>query len=236
MHQEIKAVAFDLDGTLYPNYRFNLKIIPFIFKHSRLLYKFGKTRSIIRKQQEDPSFIPKPDFYQYQAEILASLLNTQTDIIMEKTDRLIYKGWEPIFKKVKLYPYVEKTLNDMRKAGLKLGLLSDFPPKTKLIYLGLPGREAPGDAGIWDAVMCSEHSGTIKPHPKSFLELASELGQPPEKILYVGNSLNYDITGANRAGMKTAWIKHPLAIKKSKSPAPDFTFSDYRQLYDFVLN
>jgi putative hydrolase of the HAD superfamily len=224
----IEGVAFDLDGTLYPNYRLHLRILPVILKELRLAAAFGRARSIIRKEQENSSNI-ESDFYQYQADIIAKLLSVPADPVKEKIDRLIYKAWEPPFKKIKLFKWVKETIAALRKAGYKLGLLSDFPPETKLEYLGL--------GGLWDAVLCSESFGTVKPHPLSFKKLATAMSLPPEKILYVGNSRAYDIAGANRAGMKTAWIKSPLFPGSGlKKPLPDFSFNNYRQLSDFMLN
>jgi len=224
MRSDIEAAAFDLDGTLYPNYSFNVKLVPFILKESRLLAAFGKARNIIRKEQKTSPPI-QGDFYQYQAEITAQILKVDPVQLKEKIDRLIYKGWEPMFKNIKLFNHTKDTLAALRKAGYKLGLLSDFPPETKLKYLGLDG--------LWDAVLCSEQFGALKPHPLSFTELASAMSLPVEKILYVGNSRAYDVAGAKLAGMKTAWIKSPLSAGDGGA---DFSFSDYRQLHDFMLN
>ena len=229
MRNDIKGIAFDLDGTLYPNYRFNIRLLPFILKEWRLLAAFGKARNIIREEQKE-SLINSPQsstlsFYQYQAEITAKILSVPPEPLKEKIDSFIYKGWEPIFKKVKLYDEVHETLDALRKAGYKLGLLSDFPPETKLGYLNLDG--------YWDAVLCSEECGALKPHPLSFTKTADALSLPPENILYVGNSHSYDVIGAAGAGMKTAWLKPSLA--PAKKPAPYFSFNNYRQLYRFML-
>ena len=228
MQNGIEGIGFDLDGTLYPNYRLNTRLIPFALKEWRLVTAFGRAREIIRKKQEIAP-LPQGDFYEYQAEFTAKILSVSPQQLKEKIDLLIYKGWEPMFKKIKLFSRVAEILVAMRKAGFKLGLLSDFPPETKLEYLGI--------SGLWDSVLCSERFGALKPHPLSFTKLAAEMSLPPEKILYVGNSRPYDVTGANRAGMKTAWIK-PLLFPGSglKKPKADFTFTDYRQLFDFVIN
>ena len=226
MRNGIEGVAFDLDGTLYPNYRFNVKLLPFILKEWRLLSAFGKARKIIRQEQE-VSPTPRINFYEYQADKTAKILNVEPKPMQEKIERLIYKGWEPLFKKVKLYESSVETLAALRKAGYKLGLMSDFPPETKLEYLSI--------SGIWDTVLCSENFGVIKPHSLPFTELASAMSLPCEKILYVGNSYSYDVVGAARTGMKTAWIKNTFFPVKKK-PAPDFIFSNYRQLYDFMVN
>ena len=228
MRKAIEGIGFDLDGTLYPNYRLNTRLIPFILKEWRLISAFGRARHIIRKNQKNAP-LPKGDFYEYQAEIASKLLSIPKEELKEKFDSLIYKGWEPFFKQIKLFKGVIDTLKKLKEAGYKLGLLSDFPPETKLEYLGLNG--------FWDSVLCSERYGAIKPHPLSFNELASGMGLEPQRILYVGNSRPYDVAGAKAAGMKTAWIKPPLFIGNGhKSPKPDFSFTDYRKLFNFVIN
>ncbi|MCL2806133.1 MAG: HAD family hydrolase [Treponema sp.] len=225
MRKDIEGVAFDLDGTLYPNYRLNIRLVPFILKEWHLLSAFGKTREIIRKNQENN---PLPgDFYRYQAEITAKILSVEPEELQEKITRLIYRGWEPLFKSVKLFSGVHETLGALKKTGCKMGLLSDFPPEAKLINLGV--------SGYWDVVLCSEHFGALKPNPLSFIKLAEAMSLPAEKILYVGNSHRYDVAGAAGAGMKTAWIKPALMPKGNKNPKPDFIFSNYRQFNNFML-
>jgi putative hydrolase of the HAD superfamily len=226
MRKKIEGVAFDLDGTLYPNYRLNIKLIPFILKDLRLVAAFGRARSIIRKEQKTAVI---PDFYQHQAAIVAKILKAPQELIKEKLDILIYRGWEPLFKKIKLFSHVQDILGAFHSAGLKLGLLSDFPPEKKLEYLGI--------SGIWDAVLCSEQRGALKPHVLPFNDLASAMSLNPENIIYVGNSRLYDVAGARLAGMQTAWLKPVFFPGKGiQKPLPDFTFNNYRQLYDFVIN
>jgi putative hydrolase of the HAD superfamily len=224
--KKFAALAFDLDGTLYPNYRFYIRLVPFILKEPRFLMAFGKARSQLRAGKGEDG---KDDFYDRQARIMADILKASPEELKEKVRRLIYRGWEPIFKKIKLYPRVEETLRAVRAEGIKLGLLSDFPPEEKLRHLGIPG--------LWDTVLCSETIGELKPDPLPFNELARCMGLEPEKILYVGNSFSYDIAGAKRAGMGTAWIrfwrKNPSSY--GVRPGADFVFSDYRQLRDYVL-
>jgi putative hydrolase of the HAD superfamily len=227
------AVAFDLDGTLYPNYRFYVRLIPFILKELRLLWAFGKARTWLRKSDKD-SALPacnaesqSLDFYGIQARVMGEFLHEAAETTRERADRLIYRGWEPIFKRVRLFPHVRETLGLFKEKGIKIGLLSDFPPETKLENLNL--------AGYWDAVVCSELCGHLKPHTAPFIELAGKMGTPPGQILYVGNSVSYDVGGAQKAGMKAALVRS----KWRKSPAgdfPDFIFYDYRQLRDYVLS
>jgi putative hydrolase of the HAD superfamily len=222
MSRDFDAVAFDLDGTLYPEYRLNVRLLPFLLRHWRLLVAFGKARDRIRSEQEESPSAFRADFYEYQARLVAERLNAPPNRIGESIERLIYRGWEPHFLHVRLFPHVRELLAELGAARLKLGLLSDFPPQAKLKNLGIADR--------WDAVVCSEAVGALKPALRPFACLAEALGCPPERVLYVGNSYRYDVLGARRAGMKTALITGGRAKN-----GVDFVFHDYRILRDFVL-
>ena len=241
MRTGLDAVAFDLDGTLYPNYRLYLRLIPFILKERRLLWAFGKARDAIHTAGERGAVPLFENFYEYQARLTAEILGAEPAFIKEKIERLIYRGWERHFAKVKLFSRAAETLAAFRAAGLKLGMLSDFPTETKLARLGI------GD--LWDAALCSERIGALKPDRRPFERLAAALDAAPERILYVGNSRRYDLTGAKRAGMRTALITGFLsnsgrwkwsgtggAAADASANTPDFAFHDYRQLHDYVLN
>ena len=228
MRNDIEGVAFDLDGTLYPNYRLNIRLLPLAVKEIPFLTAFSKVRKLIRIEQKN-GIVQYDNFYKHQAELTARLLDAPPELIKEKIDVFIYRGWEPLFKKIKPFKNVLETLTALRGAGYKLGLLSDFPPEKKIEYLGL--------SSLWDAVHCSEYSGALKPHPLSFVKIAEQMNLPPEKILYVGNSVSYDVAGASKAGMKTAWIRiFPLQNRGKKGPKPDFSFSNYRQLSNYMLH
>jgi putative hydrolase of the HAD superfamily len=221
MKEDIRGVAFDLDGTFYPNYRLYVRLIPFVLREFRYLLAFGKARTALRKT------LREGNFYDLQALLMAEFLKKDGTEIKGRTEQLIYRGWEPLFKKIKLYPQVRETLTAFKSAGLSLGLLSDFPAELKLEYLGL--------GGYWDTVICSEHVNRLKPDPAPFLELVKRMALPPEQVLYVGNSVSYDIVGAKRQGMKAALVSSPLRTRRRNTGNADFVFSNYRQLHKFVL-
>jgi putative hydrolase of the HAD superfamily len=223
MRQNIGAVAFDVDGTLYPNYRFYLRVLPRVVSHPRLLTAFYKARKRLRRIDAAGD-----SFYDIQAAFCAEELGLSkksggAEKVKAMIAEQIYSAWEKLFDGVKPYPYVRASLDILRESGLKLAVLSDFPLGSKLKSLGLDG--------IWDAELCSEELGALKPHPLPFRRLAESLGLPPQKILYVGNSLTYDIAGARNAGMMTALRRRPgFGVRNA-----GFTFDDYRQLQEYVL-
>jgi putative hydrolase of the HAD superfamily len=230
MAREIEGVAFDLDGTLYPNYRLYIRLVPFILKEHKLLWAMGKARDILRAEAAAGHLQEAwyDRFYDLQARIMAEVLRETPDTVKERTEKLIYRGWEPLFGKIRPCPWVRETLARLRQGGLKLGLLSDFPPELKLEYLGL------GDC--WDTLLCSEETGRLKPDPAPFLALAKNMGLPPQRLLYVGNSVSYDIIGAKRVGMRAALVGPGFRKNRRFTGGADFVFSDYRQLSAYVLN
>jgi putative hydrolase of the HAD superfamily len=233
MRKNLDGVAFDLDGTLYPNYRLYIRLFPFIVSKLSLLRAMGKARNALRAETAgEEAGIPTgksgagQDFYAVQAQIMAKYLKGESGSIQEQTERFIYRGWEPLFKKIRPCTHVRETLEALKAEGLRRGLLSDFPPETKVANLGL--------GGFWDTMICSESTGRLKPSPEPFLELIRRMELSPERILYVGNSLPYDIIGAANMGIKTALFA-PASKTRSLRGKADFVFSDYRQLRNFVL-
>ncbi|MHB9293285.1 putative hydrolase of the HAD superfamily [Hollandina sp. SP2] len=233
MTRRFDGIAFDLDGTLYPNYQLYMRLIPFIFKEHRLLRALGKARDILRAEAQGQQ-IGEGSFYTRQARLMGDILHLDPETVQQQVEKLIYRGWEPLFKKITPYPQVRETLLGLREKGIKLGLLSDFPPEVKLENLKL--------AGLWDRVLCSEQVGRLKPDPAPFLELAKQLDTPADRILYAGNSVSYDIIGAKKVGMKAALIASPFVclspFRKQgvHNGNADFVYVHYRQLYDYVLS
>ncbi len=207
---KIKAVAFDIDGTLYPYYKMYIYSIPIFIKYPRFIYNFSKVRKSIRKIDEIKNF------REMQAQLLAKRLKASQNRVYKKMESIIYDEWEKIFKWIKPYTGVLRTLKYLKEQNLKLAALSDFPVDHKLKYLGLDG--------LWDCAFSSEEIAYLKPHPKSFEKLCEKLNLEPGEILYVGDTYLYDIIGAYNAGLKTAFLTNN--IRKCKYA--DFQFSNYK--------
>ena len=112
----------------------------------------------------------------------------------------------------------ETLLKELKKRGLKLAVLSDFPVGKKLEYFKL--------ANLFDYALSSESTGYLKPNPEPFKALASTIGFPPAEILFIGNNLRYDIAGASGTGMKTAYI----GMKRDEKICADIKFLWYKEL------
>ncbi len=220
--KEIKAVAFDIDGTLYPNRRLYRNLIGYFLKNFMFFYFYNNVRHILHRTAV------LPDFYEYQARLLAEEMKIPVEKAKEKINAIVYKGLEPFFVKIKPFDYIEETFIAFKDANLKLALLSDFPPEQK--------GDVWGTKKHFDVILGSEECGALKPSVYPFKVLAESLNLEPSEILYVGNSIRCDVEGAHNAGMKTAYIM-PLwrKIFNKKLRKADISFKTYRQLCEIVL-
>lgn len=222
MIKDIKVIAFDIDGTLYPQRRFYTKIFFHFWKNVRFFYHFGRVRKALRRSA------PLPDLFRYQAILLSERMHCTTPEAEAKLNKVIYNAFPKYFKKVKPYKNVKETFEKLKEAGYKIAILSDFPPEQKGDLWGI--------LPYCDYVFGAEKIGALKPSKYSYGIMAKEMGVPFQNILYVGNSKKYDIEGSKAAGMKAAYLL-PLwrRIFNLKLKEADISFKNYRQFQEIVL-
>ncbi len=219
---EIKAVAFDIDGTLYRAWKFNLRIAPYFLSHSIFFLKYGLVRNIMHRTAATPEFV------KLQASHMAKKLKCTQEEAHARLEKIIYKGLEKYFVNIKPCRGAIEFIKELKAHGYKIGLLSDFPPEQKGSIWGV--------RDLCDVVLGSEAAGALKPDSTPFLKLAESFNLPPEQILYVGNNHKYDILGANKIGMKTAWLILPhCGWFGKKSKIADFTFWHYGQISELFF-
>ncbi len=210
---DIDAVAFDLDGTLYPRGMMYRLSVPLALRYPRFLYNFSHVRRALRR------LACIDGFRETQASLVAARLGLDQAAAERLVERIVYREWVAMLRGIRPFPHVRAALARLRAAGLRLGLMSDSPVEEKLAFLGLEG--------LWDVSFCSEETGYLKPHPSPFRRLAADLGVEPRRVLYVGDSVSYDVKGAAAAGMRTALIG-------GRRCGADLSFSSYRGLADLV--
>ncbi len=219
---EIKAVAFDIDGTLYRTWKLNVRIAGHFLPNSVLFMHYGLVR---KTMHTDTAY---EDFSQSQAELVAKRTGEEPDIVKQKLEKIVYKDLEKFFPKIKPCKGVIQLIKDLKAAGFKVAALSDFPPEQKGNIWGL--------RDVFDVSLGTEEIGALKPSPISFLKLADALEIPAEQVLFVGNSHKYDVKGAKAAGMKAAWFSPRIkTLLGRKSKLAEITFRNYRQLRKILL-
>ena len=214
---QLKAVLFDVDGTLYPQSFFIRTSLRFFLQHPRLSIAFRHLRHDVR------AIGGVEDLHLAQVSLAAGYMRIPAEQAEELLNTHIYGTYMNMLSKAKPYPKVEPLLADLKKAGLKLGVITDYPVGAKVSALGFDR--------YWDVTISADTMGHLKPEPDAFLLAAEEMKISPEQIIYVGNEYKYDIIGAKKAGMKTAH----LAQKAVPDSVADITFSDFDDLRSYIL-
>jgi putative hydrolase of the HAD superfamily len=79
-----------------------------------------------------------------------------------------------------------------------------------------------------DEVYCYRRLGCKKPSPEFFRAVLADLGLPPGQVIMVGDSLEGDVLGAVRAGLRAVWF-HPAGPETIVTPHIR-TLRDFREL------
>lgn len=95
----------------------------------------------------------------------------------------------------RLYPGTREGLDMFRRAGAKLGVVTNKPGE-----FTLPLLRKTGLASYFDVVVSGDTCSEKKPHPMPVLHACSQLAVPPGNTLFIGDSVN-DAQAARAAGM-----------------------------------
>ena len=130
------------------------------------------------------------------------------------------------------YPMVRKTLIELIRMGLKLGVLSDAPRTplyTRIATLKL-------NKYFNNIVTADDVGGKRKPDPAPFLKICEAMDVKPEETIMVGDWEERDMVGAKRVGMITAFAAYGDEWN-IKEPRADYILKKtIHELIDIVTN
>lgn len=189
----IKAVAFDIDGTLYPFAYMKLALARSYLAHPRAMSLYHHIRKHFRAAQES---LHQDTFRQREAS-LAPSGHPDAQRVLES---LVYGSFARSFAFIKPFREVRPTILGLRRKGCRIGFLSDFPVIEKLRLLELED--------LADAALGPEETLYLKPHRRGFDMLSEALGVPGDEILFIGDSYDKDVLGALNAGMQAALVNN----------------------------
>lgn len=134
-------------------------------------------------------------------------------------------------REMPLFPGIPEALAALRAAGLRLALCTGRGgPSTRLIL------DALGLAPLFETVVAGEEVAHPKPAPDGIRETARRLGVPPERCVYVGDSIK-DVEAGRAAGAFTIaalWAAtegegplagHPHAVARRPDELPGLVAS-----------
>lgn len=99
-----------------------------------------------------------------------------------------------------LFPETTEVLHELKRRGLKIGVISNFDDRIYTVMRSL------GILEYFDAVTISSETGYCKPDRHIFEAAIRALDEPPPKIVLVGDSLSDDVEAGMRAGLDAVLI------------------------------
>ena len=120
----------------------------------------------------------------------------------------ITRGWE-LHENFELYDDVIPVLDVLRRAGLKIGLVSN---SARDVHAFARHHALDIDAGI-----SSFHHGKTKPHASIFRAVLDLLGVAPTEAAMVGDTIEADIDGALALGMRAVLVDR-LDLRQDYEP------------------
>lgn len=129
-----------------------------------------------------------------------------------------------------LRPGVLETLKQLRNRGLRLGIVSNID-RDQLDHM----MELAGVASRFDFLLTSEEARSCKPDGRIFEHALELAGCAPGEALFVGDSLDQDIAGARRAGIRCALLWHREDREPpAKEHRPDHVIRRFGEILELV--
>jgi 2-haloacid dehalogenase len=113
------------------------------------------------------------------------------------------------------YPDCTPALEQLRSAGVMTGVLTNSARETAEAALG-----AAGLLDLFDVVAGSDEVEAFKPDPRVYRLGLARTGAAPHEVCMVASHW-WDLMGAARAGMRTAWVERDGRALSQAGPAPD---------------
>ena len=240
----IRAVLFDLDGTLWtmlpprsdwapittiqatalaPHFeRLGFSADPAGFV-TRFFAELNATLSPPTPDFSEPSWYPVLD--RVLAELGHACDRDDASAIFDVLNAVPFRELG-----ISAYPDAADVLNGLRARGFRIGAVTNNPKAPHILAghaadLGLPD--------VFDAIVSSWELGWRKPHRVPFETALRALGVEPHEAAHVGDSLDNDIAPALELGMTAIYRDHGWPIPET-GPRPHHVINELSELLELL--
>lgn len=194
INEMIKAVLFDLDGTLLDRDR---SIVDFIDKQYDRMNKWV-------------GHIPKNVYISRFIELDSRGYVWKDKVYQQFVDEFQITGvnWEYLLQDYKTefknhcvpFPNLHKMLGELRSNKLVLGIITNGYGQFQMDNIKALGIEK-----YFETILVSEWEGIKKPDPEIFKRGLNQLNVTPDQSVFVGDHPENDVIASKNAGMKSIW-------------------------------
>ncbi|WP_332698175.1 HAD family hydrolase [Halalkalibacter lacteus] len=192
----IKAVIFDLDGTL--------------------LYRDASVQKFIDNQYDRLNkwvgHIPKGKYtsrfieldcrgYVWKDKVYQQLVN-EFNITGITWESLLQDYLEQFKNSCVPFPNLNSMLKGLKSKSIKLGIITNGKGQFQMDNIKALGIEK-----YFETIIVSEWAGLKKPDPQIFKKALEQLNVSPNESMYVGDHPENDVRAAQKVGMKGIWKK-----------------------------
>lgn len=185
-----RAILFDLDDTLYDLRSYRSERLRRALQQILIHYPHLDVEALARAALAEHVYREQlPDFLRRQG--------VEDEGLIAEAHSVFCHEW---FEQLMLYDDALHTLEALRPY-YKLGLVTNGPAQTQR-----PKIERFQLVEYLDLLIVSEEVGVAKPDPAIFMLALERIGVAATESLFVGDSPEYDLRGAEAAGMPFIWM------------------------------
>jgi len=202
MYTKLKAVLFDLGGTLIQTPEIS-EIMKQMLEAKGILRSFEEITKAVKEAErclggyKDLPNLREEFWVKWNTEILETLGIHKGQNILATW---IFESWWD-YAQAKLYPEVMKVLQKLRESGFKLGVVTNGLKSDADKLLPRVGL-----TDTFDIVVVVDSIGKMKPDKAIFVHALKKLSVKPHEALFVGDRIEEDYSGAKNAGIKALLI------------------------------
>ena len=213
----IKAVLFDLDGTLLDR---DTSLDFFI----RDQYDRYPLLQMVDKEMLVQRFIALDNHgYVWKDKVYQQLIYEFSIQGVEWTE-LLEDYLDGFQNHCVGFPNLNTMLSELKNKGLKIALISNGYGQFQYDNFRSLGIDH-----LFDEVLISEWEGLRKPDPAIFIKALSKLGVKAEEALFVGDHPENDIRASQAVGMRAAWKRNDAVF--TENVKPDIIIDDLLELF-----
>ncbi|HXF83394.1 MAG TPA: haloacid dehalogenase type II [bacterium] len=127
------------------------------------------------------------------------------------------------------HPEVRRSLERLRRAGLRLGTLTNSTKATAEAQLRNSGL---GD--LFELTLSADEVGRLKPAPEPYRFAAERFGVPAGQVRLIAAHA-WDVAGALRAGCRAAFVARPGMVLDPIHEVPDVVGRDLAEVADGII-